>query len=301
MAFLSNFYEWDQKDHSADWLLFPQNIGPYLSIDETSLSQGELYTILTNKEAKGKKGAIVAILKGVDADKIIPVLSTIKEAKRFKVKEITLDMSPTMAKIARKCFPKATQVTDRFHVQQLAYDAVQEMRIAYRWEAIDLENKEIELSRTTKKKYIPDVLENGDTLKQLLARSRYLLFKRESKWTPSQHRRAELLFRYYPSLEEAYRLAMKLGEIYHTVKDKGVGFTRLAKWYDEVEKSGFKSFGVVSRSIQNNYQNILNFFDNRHTNASAESFNAKIKAFRSCFRGVRSIPFFLFRLTNIYA
>jgi transposase len=301
MAFLSNFYEWDQKDHSADWLLFPQNIGPYLSIDETSLSQGELYTILTNKEAKGKKGAIVAILKGVDADKIIPVLSTIKEAKRFKVKEITLDMSPTMAKIARKCFPKATQVTDRFHVQQLAYDAVQEMRIAYRWEAIDLENKEIEISRTTKKKYIPDILENGDTLKQLLARSRYLLFKRESKWTPSQHRRAELLFRYYPSLEEAYRLAMKLGEIYHTVKDKGIGFTRLAKWYDEVEKSGFKSFGVVSRSIQNNYQNILNFFDNRHTNASAESFNAKIKAFRSCFRGVRSIPFFLFRLTNIYA
>ena len=282
-------------------MLFPDNIGPYLSIDETSLSQGELYTILTNKEAKGRKGAIVAILKGVDADKIISILTTIKEIKRLKVKEITLDMSPSMAKIARKCFPKATQVTDRFHVQQLAYDAVQEMRIAFRWEAIDQENKEIELAKTTKKKYIPDVLENGDTLKQLLARSRYLLFKRENKWTPSQYRRAELLFRYYPSLEEAYKLAMKLGEIYHTVKDKGVGFTRLAKWYDEVEKSGFKSFGIVSRSIQHNYQNILNFFDNRNTNASAESFNAKIKAFRSCFRGVRSIPFFLFRLTNIYA
>ena len=282
-------------------MLFPDNIGPYLSIDETSLSQGELYTILTNKEAKGRKGAIVAILKGVDADKIISILTTIKEIKRLKVKEITLDMSPSMAKIARKCFPKATQVTDRFHVQQLAYDAVQEMRIAFRWEAIDQENKEIELAKATKKRYIPDVLENGDTLKQLLARSRYLLFKRENKWTPSQYRRAELLFRYYPSLEEAYKLAMKLGEIYHTVKDKGVGFTRLAKWYDEVEKSGFKSFGIVSRSIQHNYQNILNFFDNRNTNASAESFNAKIKAFRSCFRGVRSIPFFLFRLTNIYA
>ena len=282
-------------------MLFPDNIGPYLSIDETSLSQGELYTILTNKEAKGRKGAIVAILKGVDADKIISILTTIKEIKRLKVKEITLDMSPSMAKIARKCFPKATQVTDRFHVQQLAYDAVQEMRIAFRWEAIDQENKEIELAKATKKRYIPDVLENGDTLKQLLARSRYLLFKRENKWTPSQYRRAELLFRYYPSLEEAYKLSMKLGDIYHTVKDKGVGFTRLAKWYDEVDKSGFKSFGIVSRSIQNNYQNILNFFDNRNTNASAESFNAKIKAFRSCFRGVRSIPFFLFRLTNIYA
>ena len=73
-------------------------------------------------------------------------LKTIKESKRFTVREITLDMSPTMVKIAKKSFPKATIVTDRFHVQQLAYDAVQEMRIAYRWEAIEQENKEIELS-----------------------------------------------------------------------------------------------------------------------------------------------------------
>ncbi|WP_269224551.1 MULTISPECIES: transposase [Flavobacterium] len=46
---------------------------------------------------------------------------------------------------------------------------------------------------------------------------------------------------------------------------------------------------------------MLNYFDNRSTYASAESFNAKIKAFRSQFRGVRNIEYFLFRLTNIYA
>lgn len=293
--------DWDQKDHASDWLLFPDNIGPFLSIDETSLSQGELYTIITNKEAKGRKGAIVAIIKGVDSTIIIDRLNTIKENKRFKVREITLDMSPTMVKIARKSFPKATIVTDRFHVQQLAYDAVQDMRIAYRWEAIEQENKEIELAKNIKKKHVPDVLENGDTLKQLLARSRYILFKRKNKWTPSQYRRADLLFNFYPDLELAYNLSMKLGDIYHTVKDKGVALTRLAKWYDEVERSRFKTFGTVSRSIQNNYQYILNFFDNRSTNASAESFNAKIKSFRAQFRGVRSIPFFLFRLTNIYA
>ncbi|WP_417764995.1 transposase [Sphingobacterium composti] len=44
-----------------------------------------------------------------------------------------------------------------------------------------------------------------------------------------------------------------------------------------------------------------NYFDNRSTNASAESFNAKIKAFRSQFRGVRDINFFLFRLTKLFA
>ncbi|MFV0377725.1 MAG: transposase, partial [Mangrovibacterium sp.] len=66
-------------------------------------------------------------------------------------------------------------------------------------------------------------------------------------------------------------------------------------------KSGFRSFGTVSNSIQAHYQNILNYFVNRSTNASAESFNAKIKAFRAAFRGVRSVTFFLFRLANIYA
>nr|WP_298004103.1 transposase [uncultured Flavobacterium sp.] len=45
---------------------------------------------------------------------------------------------------------------------------------------------------------------------------------------------------------------------------------------------------------------MLNNFDNRSTNASAESFSAKIKGFRSQFRGVREIDFFLFRSSNLF-
>jgi len=70
---------------------------------------------------------------------------------------------------------------------------------------------------------------------------------------------------------------------------------------NQVESAGFKSFNTISRTIQNNYETILNYFDNRSTNASAESFNAKIKAFRAQFRGVRNVKFFLFRLTKVYA
>jgi transposase len=49
------------------------------------------------------------------------------------------------------------------------------------------------------------------------------------------------------------------------------------------------------------YKNILNYFDNRSANSSAESFNAKIKAFRAQFRGVRDVDSFLFRLTEFFA
>lgn len=298
---LSDFHQWQEREHAEDYLIFPENIGPHLSIDETSLSYDELYTIVTNKSAKGKKGAIVAIVKGTAADKVIKHLQKISLSERNKVREITLDMAANMELIAKRCFVKANLVTDRFHVQKLAVDALQEMRIAYRWQAIDQENAEIELSKEFKKPYKPLILDNGDSHKQLLARSRYLLFKAENKWTPAQRWRAEILFKYYPNLETAHKLTMQLKGIYEQTKDKSTALTRLARWYENVEKSGFKTFGTVKRSIATHYQNILNFFDNRSTNASAESFNAKIKAFRATLRGVKHIPYFLFRLTKIYA
>ncbi|MDP4210325.1 MAG: transposase [Bacteroidota bacterium] len=53
--------------------------------------------------------------------------------------------------------------------------------------------------------------------------------------------------------------------------------------------------------MKTHYLNILNYFDHRSTNASAKSFNAKIKVFRATFRGVGNVCFFLFRLANTYA
>lgn len=55
---------------------------------------------------------------------------------------------------------------------------------------------------------------------------------------------------------------------------------KLARWFKEVEESGFKSFHTLIRTIMLNYNGILNYFNTRSTNASAESFNTKIKNFR---------------------
>ncbi len=297
---LSDFKQWEQKDHAQDWLLFPENIGEYLSLDETALSNGDLYTILTNKAAKGQKGALVAIIEGTGAEKVINVLKKIPEQYRYNVKEITLDMAASMNKIVKICFPKTSIVIDRFHVQKLAYDAIQEIRIAHRWDAINKENDLMIEAKETKKKYIAPTYSNGDTEKQLLARSRYLLFKSSDKWTEKQKIRAEILFKNFPDIKEAYSLTHSLRLIFSKTKVKGIAYTKLARWYDKVEKSGFKSFNTIAASIYTHYQGILNFFDNRSTNASAESFNAKLKAFRATQRGVNDMTFFLFRVAKIY-
>ena len=110
-----------------------------------------------------------------------------------------------------------------------------------------------------------------------------------------------ILFEKYPDIERAYALTQELSWIFTNTKEKIYGLTRLAKWCEKVEQSGFKAFNSISRTINNHYKNIINYFDNRSTNASAESFNAKIKAFRSQHRGVRDVNLFLFRLAKLYA
>ena len=298
---MSEFKDWEYKENASEGLIFPHNIGPYLSIDETSLSHGELYTVVTNKQAKGKMGTLVAILNGTKSDTIIPILQQIPEKLRVKVKEITLDLAGNMGLIAKRCFPNATQVIDRFHVHQLATEALQEIRIKHRWEALEAENEAIEMAKKGKFNFEPKLLDNGDSLKQLLARSRYLLYKSEHNWTNEQEQRARILFNRDPDIEVAYQLTQKLSWIFNHTKDKIYALTRLAKWHEKVEQAGFKSFNTLSRTIINHHKTILNYFDNFSTNASAESFNAKIKAFRAQYRGVGNINFFLFRIAKLYA
>ena len=292
---------WEQQSHASEYLLFPQNMGKNLSIDETCLSSGEVYTFLTNKEGHGGKGTLVAVIRGTKAETVIASLEMICLGKRKEVEEITLDLSSSMMLIAHTVFPKARITNDRFHVQKLYYDALDELRITLRWMVRDMENEEIKRCREEGVAYVPFRYANGDTRKQLLARAKFILTKHESKWTDSQRWRADIIFEFYPELKQAYELAMELTNIYNAKSTKNAARLNLAKWFDKVDKLAGNAFQTVVDTFINHYDTILNFFVNRQTNASAESFNAKVKAFRRQFRGVADIPFFLFRLSKLCA
>ena len=297
---MSKYKEWDQLEHSEEWVLYPENIGEKLCLDEVALSNGELYTILTNAKAKTQKGSLIAMIKGVRSEDILTILKKIPIADRKKDEEISVDMANNMEKIAREGFPKASVVTDRFHVAKLVGEAVQEMRIKHRWAAIESENKKIKEAKKTGVKYVSPTFENGDTIKQLLARSRYLLFKPKKKWTEKQSKRAEILFKEYPDILHAYKLSMMFRNIYQTAKSIPEANEGFENWFKKIEKYNYSSFVTASESIKNHKETILNFFVNRTTNALAESFNSKLKAFRTVFRGVNDLSFFIFRVTKIF-
>jgi len=297
---MSGYSEWEQKPHAADYMLFPENIGTHLSIDELALSQGELYTFLTNKNGKGKKGTLVAVIKGTKSKDIINVLNKLCLKSRNQVLEVTLDMAKNMEASIKSCFPKACLVTDRFHVVKLVIDALQHIRIKHRWAEIDRENEAIATAKEKGGKYICKTFENDDTPKQLLARSRHLLAKKQSKWTDNQKERSEILFREYPILQQEYNHTMEFRNIYEGT-DGIQARVKIENWIKKSMLKEAKEFHTVANSINYNLDNILNFFNNRNTNANAESFNSKIKLFRANLRGVADTTFFLFRLHKLFA
>lgn len=298
---LSGFREWDQLDHAEEWLLFPDNVGPRLAIDETSLSNGELYTFVTNRDARTRERSLVAVVAGTRSEDVISVLLRIDGEKRLAVREVTLDLSDSMRKIVRTAFPKASRVIDRFHIQKLACDAVQELRIKHRWDAIQQANDEMEDAKLKGDDYVPFRYPNGDTRRELLIRSRYLLFKSADNWTDRQKQRAAILFEEYPDIKKAYGLCHSLRMIFSKNTIKDAARLSMARWYNKVEEAGLHSFNVIAATFYEHYDEILNFYNNRSSNAMAESFNAKIKLFRANLRGVADRKFFLFRIANLFA
>ena len=94
---------------------------------------------------------------------------------------------------------------------------------------------------------------------------------------------------------------MKLSEIFNKKVKPDVARLDLAQWYKDVEEFDQQCLNKVLETLENHHITIINYCEERLTNASAESFNAKIKALRSQFRGVGEIKFFMYGLTMLYA
>jgi transposase len=127
-------------------------------------------------------------------------------------------------------------------------DALQQARIDQRWKEIDREAKAIIKCKKQGTKYKPIILTNGDTPKQLLARSRYILDKMPHQWTKSQMHRSYLLFQLYPSIEQAYRFHRDFKNIYK-LEDLQKAKTALVEWIKRAQDISIKYFHSVSELL----------------------------------------------------
>jgi transposase len=283
-------------------ILKPENFGENMTIDDKNIG-GEGYTVISNKDT----GKIAALIMSVKAGIVSDVLLKNVPAKiLMAVKTVTKDLAENYDWIARTCFMNAMKIADKFHVIKLAMEALQAIRVRFRQAALTAERERREQWKKEGKK-IKDfpkakVFENGETEKELLARSRYLLFRFEKQWTETQAERAMILFREFPEIKEAYDLICSFRNFY---KCKiGTGYRArdsLDRWYEKTKTSKIEEIKNFRHTVKRHEGEIMNYFEEGHTNAFAESLNNKIQGFVRSNYGIRDRDFFHFRLMKHFS
>ena len=84
-----------------------------------------------------------------------------------------------------------------------------------------------------------------------------ILFKSREKWNQNQKGRAKLIFELYTEIKKAYSLTHSLRMIDSHTETKGVAYTKLARWFNDVIDSGFKSFNTMAETVDAPFPNIL--------------------------------------------
>lgn len=278
-----------------------EHIGEEMAIDEKHID-GEFYSVLTNKQT----GKIALLAQTVRNEEIGRILRPYTE-QRFDVKVLTRDLANQYDWVGRTCFPNAMQVADKFHIIRQALDQLQAHRVSFRQGLLTRRRAAYEQhkQRNTNESFSfkEEKLENGEPRLELLARSRYLLYKFPSDWSASQKVRATVLFAHYPSLKQAYDLICRFRRWYrkHFVgTPKGLLTERLNHWYTLVDQADILEINNFKSLVERHQGVILNYFIKGHTNAIAEANNRKLNTFIRGNQGLKDKDFFFFRIKNYF-
>jgi transposase len=283
-------------------IMEPKHIGLEMAIDEKHMD-GEFYTVLTNKTT-GKVAMLAQTVRRSEIDQVLaPYLH-----QRYQVRVLTRDLANTYDWVGRTCFPNAMQVADKFHIISQALDQLQAHRVGFRQELLT-QRRQLWQQHKKQNKHQPftfeeERLDNGETQLELLARSRYLLYKFPSQWSDSQKTRAKVLFEHYPSIKTAYGLICNFRRWYR--KDF-VGTSldtithNLENWYEKVEKADIMEINAFKSLVERHQGVIINYFEKGHTNALAEATNKKLNTFIRNNQGINDKDFFFFRIKKYFS
>ena len=263
-----------------------ENFGEDMCIDDKNLG-GEGYTIIHNP--KTKKIALMAMTTRLDGLK--KALDKVPNNVRLNVKTISKDLASNYEWLALQYFSFAERVADKFHIIKMGFEALQSIRIRFRQELLTKER----VAKKKHQKVINKRYENEETEKELLARSRGLLFKFPNQWSSRQEERARILFREYPEIYNAYKLILEFRRFYKE-KNRKTALVKLERWRTNVQHEDIPEMLNFNHQIETHQGAILNYFNSFKTNASAECLNSHLQRFFINNYGIRNRDFFHFRI-----
>jgi len=269
------------------YVLKKENLGERMSIDDKAISHRG-FTILSNNNT----GKMALMVESTNSEEVEQAMSLFGK-ELWRIRSISMDMSPTYTLVCNNLIPRATQVIDKFHVMKYVYDAVGQVRIRIQ--------KDLTATLTKGKRRTE---QDKKTLSEieLLRRINHAISQSPDKWNEEMTETINLVFEKHNDLKKAYQISQNFKDWYdyrNRSKSTIQITNNLHQWYEQARQS--KEFESVIKMIRKHEDEIINFFQHGMTNAKAERLNGKIQRFVSGNYGIKDKDFFLYRTANYFS
>jgi len=235
-----------------------------LGLDEIALKKGHRdYVVIVSVRLEDDQVKLLGVLPDRTKKSLVEFLGTIPPQLRRTIHTVCSDMWEAYLQAAKQVLPWADVVIDRFHVTQKYHEAADKLR-------------KKELNR----------------LKEELPQAQYKELK-GSMWAfrkkPADLSEAETLvlarlLEYSPALRVAYDLRLKLTAIFDQDLTKSKASQQIKNWCLDVKQTGLTCFDSFLTTLDNHFDQITNYFLNRHNSGFVEGLNNKIKVLkRRCY------------------
>lgn len=234
---------------------------PRIGIDEKAFAKGHNYiTLLYDLD----HSTVEAISDGRDTDSGIACFSQLSTQQIESVEAVAMDMSAAYVKAAKQVIPLAENkiVHDRFHVMQLATQAVDKVRRG--------EHRQLLLDDDHR-----------------LAKTKYIWLTSQENLTDKQQALLDSTYTLQLETGKAWGYKEMLRDLWHhdTAAEAAIYFK---DWYRRVIHTKLEPLKQVARTIKERLANVVSYCTYGITNAVAEGLNSKIMSIKRRVGGYRN-------------
>ena len=220
-----------------------------IGVDEFSYRKRHRYLTLVVDHDRRR---VVWAAEGRSAETLKKFFDLLGPEGCAEIEMATIDMAAGYIKAIEESLPQAQIVFDRFHVERLASDALDEVRRAM--------VREVQGTA------------EGKAIKGL----RFLLLKNPGNLSSEQEQRLSDVQRTNQRLYRAYLLKETLAEALEQ-EDVDLAREQLRDWLSWASRSRLKPFVKTARTIRKHFDGILAYVQTRLTNGLTEGINNKLR------------------------
>lgn len=255
--------------------------------DNINYPKAELPSCIAIDEFKGNAGSekfqcnlsnpvehkIIDILPNRDSEDLCKYFLEYPYEKRAKVKKVVMDLSTLFRSVAKKIFPEAKIIADKFHVIRIVTNSLENTR-----------------KRIQK--------EFHDAKRKWFKRSRRLLLKQEYKLTDDDKIELNRMLNSSPELEKAWLLKEKFYEIFRK-ETRTEAKRELRDWLLLANQLSVPEFQHCITTFTNWSTEIANIVGENISNGFIEGSNNKIKVLKRISFGVQNFRRFRNRILSL--